>query len=123
VPESVPGKVLTVTRFAVGGGAWLLPRTSGRLFGLDPDANPQAAYVGRLFGVRDAVLGAGLLSSKGDARRVWWRFGVACDVADAIAGLLAWRSGDLPPSAAAMVTGTAVVAASLGAAALAADDA
>jgi hypothetical protein len=122
VPESVPGKALVVTRFIVGGGAWLLPRTSGRLFGLDPDANPQALYVGRLFGVRDAVLGAGLLSSDGDARRNWWRFGIACDVADAAAGLLAWRSGDLPPAAAAMVTATAVAAASLGAAALAADD-
>ena len=51
---------LVATRAAIGAAAWLMPRLSGRLFGLDPDANPQAAYLGRLFGVRDVALGIGL---------------------------------------------------------------
>jgi hypothetical protein len=123
VPESAPGKTLAVLRFIIGGGTWLAPRTAGRLFGLDADANPQVPYVGRLFAVRDAVLGVGLVASSGDARRLWWRVGVACDLADAVAGLLAKRSGELPAVSAALVTGTALAAASLGAAALAADDA
>src|SRR5881227_2204597 len=66
VPESAPGRTLTVLRFIVGGGTWLAPRSMGRLFGLDIDANPQAAYVGRLFAVRDAVLGVGLVATTGD---------------------------------------------------------
>ena len=56
---------LVATRAAIGSGAWLMPRFSGRLFGLDPDANPQAPYLARLFGVRDVVLGVGLNSSSG----------------------------------------------------------
>lgn len=40
-------------RTAIGGGSWLAPRLTGRLFGLDPDANPQAPYLARLFGARD----------------------------------------------------------------------
>lgn len=123
MPESVPGKALVVARFIIGGGTWVAPRTSGRLFGLDIDANPQAVYVGRLFAVRDAVLGVGLITSDGDSRRNWWRLGVACDIADTLAGLIAWRRGELSDGAAALVTVAAVMAGSLGAAALAADDA
>jgi len=123
VPESAPGKTLTVLRFLIGGGSWIAPRTSGRVFGLDVDANPQAPYLGRLFGVRDAVLGVGLVASSGDARRLWWRVGLACDVADAIAAVLAGRARELPPASTAMLTGTALAAAALGAAALVADDA
>jgi hypothetical protein len=123
VPESTPGKTLAVLRFIIGGGTWLAPRTSGRLFGLDVDANPQTPYVARLFAVRDAVLGVGLVATSGDARRLWWRVGVACDMADAIAGLLAGRARELPSVSTALVTGTALGAAALGAAALAADDA
>src|SRR5436305_1358542 len=107
MPESAPGKLLTVLRLAVGGGTWLAPRTMGRLWGLDVDANPQSPYLGRLFGIRHAVLGVGLIATSGDARRLWWRVGMACDVADVIAGLLARRSGDLPAATTALVTGTA----------------
>ena len=46
-------------RVAIGAGAYLAPNLSGRLFGLDPDGNPQASYLGRLFGARDVALGAG----------------------------------------------------------------
>jgi hypothetical protein len=122
MPESPPGKLLTVLRFIIGGSAWLAPRMSGRLFGLDVDANPQAPYLGRLFGVRDAVLGVGLVSTSGDARRLWWRVGIACDVADLAAGLLAGRARELPRGATALVSVTAATAAALGTAALISDD-
>jgi len=110
-------------RAAIGAGAWLAPRLSGRLFGLDPEANPQAAYLGRLFGARDAALAYGLNASAGSQRAQWLRIGMACDVADAFAGVLAGRRGDLPPRAAVLVTATAVLAAGSGAAALQGDDA
>lgn len=105
-------------RGAVGAGAWLAPRLSGRLFGLNPDANPQAPYLGRLFGARDVALAFGLGTSSGPQRSQWLRIGIACDLADAAAGLLAGRRGELPKLATALVTATALAAAALGIAAL-----
>lgn len=110
---------LVRVRTAIGAGAWLAPRLSARLFGLDPEANPQAAYLGRLFGVRDVALGYGLnASSTEEQRRQWLRIGVVCDAADALAGLFAGRRGDLPARSALMVTATALAAAGMGIAAL-----
>ena len=105
-------------RAAVGAGAWIAPRLSGRLFGLDIAANPQAPYLGRLFGVRDVALAVGTSSSTGSERAQWLRLGVACDLADAVAGVAAGRCGELPKAATFMVTTTALVAAALGIAAL-----
>lgn len=109
---------LVATRTAIGVAAWLTPRLSGRLFGLDPDANPQASYLGRLFGVRDVALGIGLRSSSGAERQQWLRLGVACDLADAAAGVLAGKTGALPKRATVLVTGTALMAAAMGVAAM-----
>ena len=101
-------------RGAVGLGAYVAPRLSGRVFGLDPDANPQAPYLGRLFGARDVALAFGLGTSSGAQRAQWLRIGVACDLADAAASLLAGRRGELPKAAAVLLTATALTAAALG---------
>lgn len=114
-------RTLVSVRSAIGAGAWLAPRFSGRLFGLDPDANPQATYLGRLFGVRDIALGFGLNASSGEQRAQWLRIGIACDLADAAAGVFAGRRGELPPRAALLVTATALTAAAMGMAALQGD--
>jgi hypothetical protein len=111
-------QTLVGLRGAVGAGSWLAPRISGRLFGLDPAGNPQAPYLGRLFGVRDVALAVGLSNSSGPERAQWLRLGIACDLADAVAGLLAGRRGELPKLATVLVTATALSAAALGAAAL-----
>jgi hypothetical protein len=105
-------------RLTVGAVAWAMPRASGRLFGLDTAGNPQAPYPARLFGVRDAALGWGLLNSEGDAQRQWLAAGLACDVADALAGIAGGRAGYLSKATAALVTGAAIAAAALGASAL-----
>jgi hypothetical protein len=105
-------------RSAVGAGAWVAPRLSGRLFGLDPDGNPQAPYLARLFGVRDVALAVGLSSSTGAQRSRWLQIGIACDLADAVAGVLAGRGGELPKRATFLVTATALGAAAMGLAAL-----
>ena len=105
-------------RGAVGAGAWLAPRFSGRLFGLDPAANPQAPYLGRLFGARDVALAVGLSASTGSERAQWLRLGIACDLADAAAGVLAGLRGELPKRATVLVTATALGAAALGVAGL-----
>jgi hypothetical protein len=98
---------IAAARCAVGAGAYLAPNLSGRLFGLDPDGNPQASYLGRLFGARDVALGAGVLRSPRKQKDAWVAAGMACDVADVGAGALAGIRGTLPASSAAMVTATA----------------
>jgi hypothetical protein len=108
-------------RTALGTAVWVAPRIAGRLFGLDPKGNPQLPYVGRLFGVRDVALAYGLATSTGPERSLWLRVGLACDLADAAAGVLGGRSGDLPKLATVLVTGTALSAAGLGVAAMLGD--
>ena len=79
--------------------AWVRGRPRGspaRLFGLDAAANPQSPYLARLFGVRDVALAWGALSSEGDTQRQWLLAGLACDVADALAGVAGGRGGYLP---------------------------
>jgi len=122
MPASTPGKALTGTRLTIGLVAWVAPDTAGRIFGLDPGANPQSAYLGRLFAVRDAALGVGLLATTGDSRRLWWQLGIACDLFDAAAGVLGGRNGSLSKFSATSATTVALAAAAMGAAALAADD-
>ncbi len=109
---------LISTRAAIGAGAWLAPRLSGRLFGLDPAGNPQAPYLARLFGARDAALAYGLSTSTGAQRARWLQIGIACDIADAFAGVFAGRRGELPKRATVLVTATAIGAAAMGIAAL-----
>jgi hypothetical protein len=111
-------KALASLRIAIGVASWATPRVAGRLFGLDAEANPQAPYLARLFGARDVALGWGALSTKGDSQRQWLLAGLACDAADALAGIAGGRVGYLPPVTSVLVTGTAVSAAALGAAAL-----
>jgi hypothetical protein len=121
VPNEQVIQSLIGVRGAIGAGAWLAPRLSGRLFGLDPAANPQAAYLGRLFGVRDAALAYGLSTGTGSQRAAWLRIGIACDLADAAAGIFAGRRGELPKFTTVLVTATAIGAAALGVAALQAE--
>ena len=98
---------IAISRIAVGAGAWLTPNLSGRLFGLDPEGNPQLPYVGRLFGARDVALGAGALRSPRKQKDLWLTAALACDVADVAAGVLAGVRGQLPAGSAALVSATA----------------
>ena len=98
---------VAISRIAVGAGAWLMPNLSGRMFGLDPEGNPQLSYIGRLFGARDVALGAGVLRSSRKQKDAWLTAGLACDVGDVAAGAIAGARGTLPPAAAGLVTATA----------------
>ena len=118
-----PSQVLSGLRVAIGAGAWAAPNTTGKLFGLDPGNNPQAAFLARLFGVRDVALGVGTTATTGSSRRMWWQLGIACDLLDAAAAALAARNGTVPKAAAVMAGATALAAVGLGVAALASDDA
>jgi hypothetical protein len=63
------------------------------------------------------------MTTRGEARRHWLMLGMLCDTADAAAGVIAGRAGYLPKIPTVLVTGVALVAAGLGAAALATDSA
>src|SRR5918998_3031157 len=120
MPRTLPGRALVGVRFVLGTTSWFTPRFFMAAIGMDPYGNPQAAYMSRLFGVRDLTLGLGLAATKGDARKLWWRLGVLCDVGDAAAGAVSSRRGELPAGGRArfLFTGAGVVGASLGVAAL-----
>lgn len=96
VPKSLPGKALLGVRLGLGTSSWLTPKFVMVCMGLDPHANPHAAYMTRLFGIRDLTLGIGLLSTRGDARRLWWRLGMLCDLADSVGGVISARRGEIP---------------------------
>jgi len=103
---------------AIGVASWAAPRLAGKLFGLDAEANPQSPYLARLFGARDLALAWGALGAEGNARRQWLAAGLACDVADVLAGVAGGRGGYLPKVTSVLVSGTALSAVALGTAAL-----
>ena len=86
-------RTFVLMRIAVGGVTWLAPGLAARLFGLDPDANPQGAYWARLFGVRDVVLAVAALRATGAQRRDVIRLTAVCDAVDVGSALLARRAG------------------------------
>jgi hypothetical protein len=109
-------------RAGIGAGTWVAPRFAGKLFGLDVDGNPQLPYIGRLFGIRDLALAAGLVMSGGESRKVWLKLGIVCDAADAVAGVLAGRDGQLSRTSTILVTAPALLGMVMGVAALQATD-
>jgi hypothetical protein len=115
-------KQLVGIRAAIGAAAWIAPRLSGKGFGLKPDENPQSPYIGRLFGARDVALAYGTMQTSGAEQDRWLVAALGCDIADAAAGIAAWRAGYLTPFSSLLVTAAAVNAAVLGFVALRASD-
>ena len=92
--DSITG--LAYGRVVVGAMSLLSPSLTARIFLLDPKANPQLAYMGRMFGSREIALGAITLASSGEARRKLTQLGVAVDGADAFTGIVSAASGSVP---------------------------
>lgn len=112
-------------RFVLGSSSWLTPKFFMVALGMDPHSNPQAAYMARLFGIRDLALGIGLVSTRGAARRLWWRIGILCDLGDMVGGAISARQGQLPRTPRVLgplFTVAGAAGASLGTAALLAGD-
>lgn len=88
---------LAYFRIGLGAFAWIAPRTMNRMFGV-PRTDDSAAliYMNRVFGVRAVSLGVGYLASEGEARRLWHRLWLLCDVADTAMGAGMARRGQLP---------------------------
>jgi hypothetical protein len=93
-------RLVVAGRVVVGGGALLAPHATGRLFGIDPGSNPALPFVGRLFGVRAVLMAVLVSAADGEERDRQLRAGVAVDLVDAAAALLAGWRRQLRPSAA-----------------------
>lgn len=111
-----PSTALPAARLAIGAGAYAFPDLTGKVFGLNMTGNHEAVFMGRLFAVRDIVLGLGALTSTGEARALWWRLGILTDAADAATGYLGLKAGG-PKRGMIMSTIAAVSAVGMGVAA------
>lgn len=114
VKPSLARSLLASMRLLIGVGALVAPKFGARLFGLEPERNPGLPYTMRLFAVRDAAMGAGLLRADPRDRGLWVDLGIASDASDVAAALLAGRSGALPRRVAAMCAVAASVGLGLG---------
>jgi hypothetical protein len=113
-----PTTTLPALRLAIGAGAYAAPGVTGKVFGFkNIDLNHEALFMARLFGIRDVALGVGALAAGADSRRLWWQLGVVCDLADAAAGVMSFKSGG-PKVPAVLSTITALSAVGLGVAVL-----
>lgn len=113
-PESAL-RQLAGLRVVIGLAALIAPRLAGKLFGLDPEANPQSPYLARLFGVRDVALGVGALASTGEARKKWVLIGIGVDATDAVSAGLAGKDGSVSSFTATKLAAPALAAVALGA--------
>lgn len=109
---------MSMLRLGVGAGAWLAPRMAGKAFLMRPEDNPQAPYLGRLFGARDVALAYGSMSSKGGALRTWLVAGLAVDAADAAAAIAGGRAGYLSRAQTVLLAAPALAGVAMGLVAL-----
>jgi hypothetical protein len=115
LPSTPTGRALTGARTALGISTLLAPRLAGRAFFLDPADNPQLPVIGRMWGIRNLSLAAGMYGATGKNRAQWWRLQVAVDALDFLAIATEWRRGAIPAPAAAVMAMTALGATALGA--------
>ncbi len=98
---------LAAMRVVVGIATWAAPGIVGKIVGLQESGDSR--YLWRIFGIRDAVLGIGVLASQGETRKMWLKAGIVCDISDAMAAIVGGRSGTLPARTSASLTAPAVM--------------
>jgi hypothetical protein len=115
LPSTPTGRALLGVRIALGISTLFAPRLAGRAFLLDPAANPQLPVIGRMWGIRNLSLAAGMYAASGGNRRQWWRLQPAVDALDFLAITTEWRRGAVPGPAAGLMAAAALAATTLGA--------
>ena len=118
LPASRTGRALLGARAALGLSTLLAPRLAGKAFFLDPEDNPQLPVIGRMWGIRNLSLAAGMYGATGASRAQWWRLQPVVDLLDFVVIAQEWRRGAVPGPAAGLMGGTALLATALGAASL-----
>lgn len=101
-------------RLAMGTSAILAPRMLGRAFGLDPERNPAAPLIARMFGARNVAIGIRLFDAQGEELDYWLQAGVAVDAFDAIAVVVARARGYVPTRTAVLGLAAALSAVAAG---------
>jgi hypothetical protein len=109
---------LSLGRIGLGVLALAAPATTAKIFGLQPESNPQLGVVSRMFGAREVALGAVTLASRGTLRRNLTAVGMAVDAADAATGIAGLKTQQLSRSAGLGLAGGALGAVAAGGAAL-----
>src|SRR5437763_9907293 len=110
LPATPTGRALLGARTALGISTLLAPRIAGKAFFLSPNDNPQLSVIGRMWGIRNLSLAAGMYGATGSNRAQWWRLQVAVDALDFLAIATEWRRGAVPTPAAGLMAGTALAA-------------
>ena len=107
--------MLAQVRLAIGVGALVAPRVTGKLFGIDVAANPAAPYLARLFGARELFMAAPfLMPAPGLDEAELASRAVPVDAADAMASLVGGLRGYLPWRAAVPATAAGLLGTWLG---------
>lgn len=102
-------RTLAVIRLANGFLGLIAPQILIRRLGADPDSNSSAFYPFRLFGIRTVVLGADLLTMRGEELRRASTTAVLIHSVDTVSAVLGGMHGDMPVKAAritAAISGT-----------------
>lgn len=108
-------RTLAQVRLAIGVGALVAPRLTGKLFGIDVAANPAAPYLARLFGARELFMAAPfLMPAPGLDEAELASRAVPVDAADAVASLAGGLRGYLPWRAAVPATAAGLLGTWLG---------
>lgn len=108
-------RTLALVRAALGVGSLLAPRVTGKVFGIDVDANPAAPYLARLFGARELYMASPfLMPAPGLDEQELAARAVPVDAADTVAALAAGLKGYLPWRAVVPAAGAAAFATYLG---------
>jgi hypothetical protein len=108
-------KSLAIGRIALGAVALLFPTLAARLFLLSAKNNPQLPYMTRLFAAREIAVGALSLTAPEGSRTTMVSLGMAIDGSDAVAGIVAARSGAVSKPVGLLLTGAALGAVAAGA--------
>jgi hypothetical protein len=120
-PSTSTGRALLGARTALGVSTLLAPRLAGKAFLLDADANPQLPVIGRMWGIRNLSLAAGMYAATGPNRAQWWRLQPAVDALDFLAIATEWRRGSIGGPAAVLMAAAALGATTLGVLSVAAE--
>ena len=88
--------LLAVVRLVNGAAALAVPGVVARQIGVDPDTNPGALYVLRMFGIRTVLIGIELLVKRGEPRAAAVRQGILIHASDTLAAYVASLSGNFP---------------------------
>lgn len=99
---------LVAIRVGLGAGAIVAPRVMGRVFGVDPSANPVSPYLMRLFGIRELYMAWTLFSATEAELEQAATNMIPIDSADAVASTIAGIAGYLPRQTALMSTTAAL---------------